>query len=283
MTETPSASAQQRTYPPGVPCWVETPQPDPGAAAGFYGELFGWAITNVGGDDVPYLIASLDGRDVAAISRAPDGAEGGPAWETYIAVRDADAAAAAVTAAGGRVTGGPFDAGETGRSVSCADPAGAAFLLWEAGSYPGAQLVNLPGSWNFSHLHAADQDQARQFYTAVFGWQFTEPPFGGWTWIQVPGYGDHLAATVDPGIRERQANAPAGFADVVGGLMPAAEGQAYWQVTFSVADRDAAVATAGKLGATVLGESENRFTKLADLRDPQGAQFTVSQFLGVRS
>jgi hypothetical protein len=39
----------------------------------------------------------------------------------------------------------------------------------------------------------------------------------------------------------------------------------------------------GKLGATVLDESENRFTKLADLRDPQGAQFTVSQFLGVRS
>ena len=167
--------------------------------------------------------------------------------------------------------------------MSCADPAGAVFLLWQAGNYPGAQVVNHPGSWNFSHLHAADQDQARQFYSAVFGWQFTDPPFGGWTWIQVPGYGDHLAATVDPGIRERQANAPAGFADVVGGLMPAAEGQAYWQVTFSVADRDAAVATAGKLGATVLGESENRFTKLADLRDPQGAQFTVSQFLGVRS
>jgi predicted enzyme related to lactoylglutathione lyase len=99
-----------------VPCWVETPQPDPGAAAEFYGELLGWTITNVGGDDVPYLIASLDGRDVAAISRAQDGAAGGPAWETYIAVRDADGAAAAVTAAGGRVTGGPFDAGETGRS-----------------------------------------------------------------------------------------------------------------------------------------------------------------------
>ena len=164
MTETPSASAQKRTYPPGVPCWVETPQPDPAAAAGFYGELFGWTITN------------------------------GPAWETYVAVRNADEAAAAVTAAGGRVTGGPFDAGETGRSVSCADPAGAAFLLWEAGNYPGAQLVNHPGSWNFSHLHAADQDQARQFYTAVFGWQFTDPPFGGWTWIQVPGYGDHLGS-----------------------------------------------------------------------------------------
>ena len=37
------------------------------------------------------------------------------------------------------------------------------------------------------------------------------------TMIQVPGYGDHLAATVDPDIHERQATAPPGFADVIGG------------------------------------------------------------------
>src|SRR2546430_7568957 len=29
-------------YLPGVPCWVETTQPDPDAAAAFYGGLFGW-------------------------------------------------------------------------------------------------------------------------------------------------------------------------------------------------------------------------------------------------
>lgn len=28
-------------YPAGVPCWVETLQPDPQAALGFYGALFG--------------------------------------------------------------------------------------------------------------------------------------------------------------------------------------------------------------------------------------------------
>src|SRR5690242_21823813 len=98
MTETPSESAQQRTYPPGVPCWVETPQPDPAAAAEFYRELLGWTITNVGGDDTPYRIAPLDGRDVAAISRAPAGAAGGPAWGPYTAGSKPDDAAAAVTA-----------------------------------------------------------------------------------------------------------------------------------------------------------------------------------------
>jgi predicted enzyme related to lactoylglutathione lyase len=280
MTETPSESAQQRTYPHGVPCWVESPQPDPGAAAEFYRELFGWTFSDQSGSGGTYLVAALDGRDVAAVCSAADAP---PAWQTSIATTDAEQTAAAVTAAGGTVLTAPFDAGSSGRAAVCADPAGAVFRLWQAVDHPGAQVVNHPGSWNFSHLHAADQDQARQFYSAVFGWQFTDPPFGGWTWIQVPGYGDHLAATVDPGIHERQAQAPKGFADVVGGLMPAAEGQAYWQVTFSVADREAAVATAGKLGATVLDESENRFTKLADLQDRHGARFTVSQFLGVRS
>lgn len=280
MTETPSESAQQRTYPHGVPCWVESPQPDPGAAAEFYSELFGWTFSDQSGSSGTYLVAALDGRDVAAVCAAADAP---PAWMTCIATTDAEQTAAAVTAAGGRVLTAPFDAGSSGRAAVCTDPAGAVFRLWQAVDHPGAQVVNHPGSWNFSHLHAADQDQARQFYSAVFGWQFTDPPFGGWTWIQVPGYGDHLAATVDPDIYQRQAHAPEGFADVIGGLMPAEEGQAYWQVTFSVADRDAAVATAGKMGATVLGESENRFTKLADLQDPQGARFTVSQFLGVRS
>ena len=283
MTETPSASAQQRTYPPGVPCWVETPQPDPGAAAEFYGELFGWTMTNVGGDDVPYLIASLDGRDVAAISRAPDGAAGGPAWETYIAVSNADDAAAAVTAAGGRVTGGPFDAGETGRSVSCADPAGAAFLLWEAGSYPGAQLVNLPGSWNFSHLHAADQDQARQFYTAVFGWEFSQVNFGAdssWM-VRMPGYADFLEVR-NPGIRDRHAasGAPPGFTDAIGWLQPiASDAEAHWSVTLSVADADLVATRTAELGGTVVsGPVDVPYSRLVQITDPQGASVTLSQF-----
>lgn len=31
-----------RTYPAGVPCWIDTEQPDVGVAASFYGGAFGW-------------------------------------------------------------------------------------------------------------------------------------------------------------------------------------------------------------------------------------------------
>ena len=34
-----------RTYPDGVPCWIDARQPDPDAAAAFYGGLFGWTFT----------------------------------------------------------------------------------------------------------------------------------------------------------------------------------------------------------------------------------------------
>ena len=33
-------------YPPGVPCWVDTSQPNPGAAVAFYRGVFGWGSWN---------------------------------------------------------------------------------------------------------------------------------------------------------------------------------------------------------------------------------------------
>ena len=33
-------------YIPGVPCWVDTTQPDPEAAVDFYSGLFGWEFEN---------------------------------------------------------------------------------------------------------------------------------------------------------------------------------------------------------------------------------------------
>ena len=36
-------------YPPGVPCWIETWQPDVEAAVRFYTGLFGWAREGAAG------------------------------------------------------------------------------------------------------------------------------------------------------------------------------------------------------------------------------------------
>ncbi|SEO41972.1 VOC family protein [Trujillonella endophytica] len=269
---------QPRTYPHGVTCWIDTEQPDPAAAARFYGGLFGWSLTDAMPPGAPgsYVIATQEGQDVAAL--AP-GAGGTATWNTYVAVDDCDATAAAVAALGGSVTAPPSDAGPAGRTAGCTDPQGAPFRLWQARRRPGAQRTNAPGTWNFSDLHTPDPSAALAFYVPLFGWRTTELPGGAGTMVQVPGYGDHLAATVDPDIHERQAEAPAGFADVIGGLAATLPAEPpHWHVVFAVADRDEAAATAERLGAVVLDAGENAWTRTARLRDPQGAEFTVSQF-----
>ncbi len=98
--------------------------------------------------------------------------------------------------------------------------------------------------------------------------------------IRLPGYGDHLESTVDPQIRERQAQAPAGFADVVAGVGADVSpgGEDRWTVRFTVADRDDTVGAAERLGATVLSSADTPWTREAVIRDPQGAELTLSQF-----
>ena len=84
-------------YIAGVPCWVDTSQPDPDAAAAFYGGLFGWDFEDAMPPGAPgkYLVACIRGGDVAAVSSPPEGTPGGQAvWNTYIWVDDVDEAAA---------------------------------------------------------------------------------------------------------------------------------------------------------------------------------------------
>jgi predicted enzyme related to lactoylglutathione lyase len=200
-------------------------------------------------------------------------------WNTYVAADDADEVAQRIGAAGGRVVYGPAGAGEDGRYAVCTDSDGVPFRLWQAGTRGGAQVVNAPGAWNFSDLHASAPAAAAAFYSRVFGWSFDDVGFG--TMIRRPGYGDHLAATSDPDIHARQASikAPPGFADAIGWLAPAGNDEApHWHVTFTVHDRDATAAAAELLGGTVLNRADTEWTRDALLRDSQGAVFTASQF-----
>jgi hypothetical protein len=267
---------EPRSYPAGVTSWIDVGEPDLDAATAFYGGLFGWTFEEATASGSPrYLVASLDGQDVAGLS-GPDGTDD-PAWHTYVAVDDVDDVAQRVRAEGGRVTREPTTAGASGRYASCADPAGTPFRLWQAEARPGAQRVNVPGAWNFSDLHAADPGAAIAFYRAVFGWDVDDLGFA--TMIRRPGYGDHLAATVDPDIHQRQAGAPPGFADAIGWLVAAQPGERpHWHVSFTVADRDAIAEDADRLGGTVLEHRDTDWTREALVRDPRGAVFTASQY-----
>ncbi len=277
-------------YPPGVPCFVDTTQPDPDAAAEFYGRLFGWEFEDrmPSGSSERYYGARLHGLEVAGIGSQPGGAPQEAVWNTYVWVDSADEAAAKAKQAGGSVLVEPVDFHDAARLAVLADPSGAVFSVWQANTHRGAQLVNAAGSWNWSDLNTRDPEGAKAFYGAVFGWQAAEVDFGmgvSYMW-RVEGYADALEK-LDPGIRERHAEggAPAGFSDAIGWMQPMSPDQfadevpPHWSVTFSVEDADAVAAAAGELGGKVLVPPFDAGpTRVAILEDPQGAVFTVSRY-----
>lgn len=272
-------------YIPGVPCWVDTSHPDPGAAVGFYRDLFGWELEDVmpEGSGSPYFIGRIRGGDVAALGSIPEGAPPMAMWNTYIWVDSADETAAKARNAGGTVIVEPFDVMDAGRMAVLTDPEGAAFCVWQAKSNKGARVVNEHGSLNFNGLATRDPEGAETFYGAVFGWKTLPLPSGPmWT---LPGYGDHLEEN-SPGLRDQMAQmgAPDGFIDVVAALTPIADDDAdtpaHWSVTFAVDDADATAAKARELGGEVIaGPFDAPWTRMAVIKDPQGASFIASQFV----
>ena len=273
-------------YIPGVPCWVDTTQPDPDAALPFYGGLFGWEFENVmpeGSDDGKYMIGRIRGGDAAAVASIPAGAPPMARWNTYVWVDSADETAAKARDAGGAVAMKPFNVMDAGRMAVLADPEGAVFCIWEAKEHKGAGVVNEHGSLNFNGLATRDLDAAKAFYGAVFGWT-TLASAGDSMWT-LPGYGDHLEES-SPGLRQQmtEMGAPEGFIDVVAAITPVAEDEpdtpAHWSVTFAVDDADATAAKALELGGEVVaGPFDAPWTRLAVIRDPQGATFIAGQFV----
>jgi hypothetical protein len=272
-------------YIPGVPCWVDTSQPDPEAALPFYSGLFGWEIENVmpEGSEGSYFIGRIRGGDVAGVGGIPEGAPQMALWNTYIWVESADDTAAQARKAGGGVVSEPFDVMDSGRMAVLTDPEGAAFCVWQSKEHKGAKVVNEHGSLNFNGLATRDVEGAKAFYGAVFGWR-TLALDAGVMWT-LPGYGDHLEEAT-PGLREQmtQMGAPEGFIDVVAALNPIADDDsttpAHWSVTFAVDDADATAAKVKELGGEVVaGPFDAPWTRMAVIKDPQGATFFASQFV----
>jgi uncharacterized protein len=273
-------------WPAGVPCWVDTAQPDPKAAVDFYGGLFGWEFEDrmPAGSAQSYFVAHLGGRMVAAVGSEMDDGAPTPVWNTYVAVDDADENAGRVRDAGGTVLAEPFDVGDAGRMGIFADPSGAVFCTWQAGRTKGVEAVNEPGAWNFSGLSTRDPEGAKAFYGAVFGWEAS--PFGddsGSGYWRMPGYGDFLEQS-DPDVRTRNAElgAPDRFEDAVATLLPLSDDDTppHWNITFAVDDADATAARASELGGSVLvPPMDAPWVRMTVLSDPQGAPFTASKFV----
>jgi uncharacterized protein len=234
------------SYPAGTFCWIDLTTTDTAAAKRFYAALFGW--------DAPagerYAHWTLGSRDVAGVYARVDTA---PHWTSYVAVGDAEAVAGRSAAFGGSVVEAPFGVGDEGRRAVLADPVGARFALWEAGTHPGARLVNDVGCWCSNQLQASDPAPALRFYRELLGWEILEEVGSR------PPYWD-----VRNGGRDN------------GGMIGGQEDPAAWVVYFHVADVDATASAAAAAGGAVhFPPTTVGIGRLAVCADPQGAVFGV--------
>ncbi|KUL38409.1 hydroxylase [Streptomyces sp. NRRL F-4489] len=242
---------------PGAPCWVELGTSDVPTAAVYYRQVFGWqAETDPRPEHGGYTLFSADGARVAAAG--PLYAPGQPtAWTVTFATRDIGELAGAVTRAGGSVLVKPRDVFDLGTFAVLADPSGAAFALWQARTFPGAELLNGPGSLGWVELATDDPDAAVSFYAEVFGW--TVRSQGSYAQWGLEGADFGGMCTLES--RDREDVRP------------------HWLPYFAVASVDGTAARAAESGGMLLMAPTNvpDGPRIAMVRDPQGAVFGIHE------
>jgi predicted enzyme related to lactoylglutathione lyase len=238
---------------------------DVDAAAAFYGDLFGWEVTDIPGAPNRYAPATLHGRSKAALTAlVPEQLDQGvePYWFAYLYVRDIDEALARVVELGGEVLHPAIRIFDMGRMAVAVDPTGAQFGVWQDLQDGVTTVKDEHGSVFWYELHSSDIGRANEFYAQLVGWSPTPHEMGP----------DMTYFTYD-------APEPEAMQQSAGGGMRLMSREAeqgvpsYWAVYLNCDDVDATYARALQLGATSLMEpheipGQGRSCWIAD---PQGA------------
>jgi predicted enzyme related to lactoylglutathione lyase len=109
---------------PGLLSWNDLLSPDPAASAAFYGELFGWEITEIAPGQY-WSIANAGARNGGMMPVPP---RAHPAWNLYFGSTDAAATVAQAQALGGSLVMGPMEV-PGGTFAIIRDPQNAVFSI----------------------------------------------------------------------------------------------------------------------------------------------------------
>ena len=245
--------------PSGTPTWVDLVSPDPEASRNFYHAIFGWEYDIGGPEFGGYATAKKGQWNTVGIGGQMPGAPPTPAvWQLYFASDDLKADVARAQQLGAKEVYPSMEVGEFGGMASLADPTGAEFNFWKAGTHVGSQLVNEPGSTAWFELYTPDAKKARDFYTALLG-DSADPMPGGLEYYILKRGNDMQAGVmqIDPSW---------------GNMRP------FWAIYFAVANTDETVAAILKNGGKIQGNiDDSPFGRMAAVVDPHGAQFKVIQ------
>ncbi len=189
--------------PAGSFIWYELMSPDPDASKTFYDAVVGWTIGAQQPGEPDYrMIVRSDGGNAGGVMRlteemAQHGAV--PCWLGYLDTPDVDAAAAAITADGGKVLMAANDL-PVGRIAMVADAQGAPFYIMKPTPPAGAEdatsdvfSVDQPQHVRWNELATTDPEAATVFYCKHFGWsqerEMDMGPMGAYRFIDHGGVG----------------------------------------------------------------------------------------------
>lgn len=249
---------------PGKVIFVELVTPDLAAAKPFYAGLFGWTYRDIETAGTEYAEALLDGQPVAGLvhKQVPAGEHRQPAWLTFIAVRDVDAAKAIALQHGAKVLFEPHTIPRRGREAVFEDPQGAVFAVLASSSGDPPDVLAEPGEWIWSSLRTSDPGAAAAFYQTLFGYDAFDLPSDD-------GRKHLLLATED-------------YARAAVNALPANRPNAYphWLNYIRVEDAAKTTAKVAALGGRVLVEPrvDRHGGKVAVVADPAGAHFGLLEW-----
>lgn len=125
----------------------------------------------------------------------------------------------------------------------------------------GTRTQYTPGTFSWTDLTTPDQDSAKQFYTALFGWQADDQPIGdGVVYSLMELEGQSVAAISPQPQQQRDAGAPP-----------------LWNSYITVQSADASLDRAAELGAHVHADAFDVMEagRMGVVQDPQGVFFLV--------
>lgn len=248
--------------PDGTPNWLDIGVPDLERAKTFYGTLLGWQFQDTGPEGGHYNMCTLRGEPVAGMAPNPDDRPARYWWTVYFAAGDCDGLIKRAADAGGEVVVPAMDVMDQGRLAILKDPVGGQFGLWQGQAHPGSRIVDEPGSFTWNELFAPDAGPARDFYTAVFGYELEQIPGGlDYTVLRRAGDGRYIGGILG------------GEGLVLGG---GGDPVASWLTYFAVDDPDEAARKVRAGGGTVDEEPvDTPYGRIATVRDPFGVPFRV--------
>jgi predicted enzyme related to lactoylglutathione lyase len=248
----------------GKVVWVDLVTPDLASSKRFYSGLFGWTFEDSVPGSKQYSLALLDGHPVGGLfhRNPPRGERRQPAWLTFIAVSDVDAATRAAVEHGAKVLFEPRDVPMRGRQAVFADPEGAVFAVIASSTGDPPDYLAAPGDWIWSSLLVRDPATDAAFYQTLLGYDVFDLESGDGAEHLILASGDYARASVS--------------------ALPvqATHGHPHWLNFIRVVSATDTTARAVALGGTVLvaPHLDRHGGHVAVVADPSGAPFGLMEW-----